>query len=78
MKRLTNSRRWRILTAAGAVLTLSGAVGCTTGLDEFRTVATPALQAGVSQIMNGVLDGFFAAIEPEPSSTTNGTTTTNG
>jgi len=36
---------------------------------EFRTVATPAIQNGVSQILNGLLDGFFAAIAPEPEST---------
>ena len=30
---------------------------------EFRTVAGPAFQSGVTQIVNGVLDGLFAVVE---------------
>jgi len=50
---------------------VSALVGMLSGCprDEFRTVATPALHNGVSLILNGVLDGFFAAIAPESGQT---------
>lgn len=42
------------------------ATGCGKTHDEFRAVATPAIHNGVSQILNGLLDGLFAAIAVEP------------
>ena len=77
MKQLTNVRPSRMAAAAVAAGALLAQPGCTTGLDEFRTVATPALHGGVSQIMNGFLDGFFAAIEPESSSGSSNTVITD-
>ncbi|MBI4717371.1 MAG: hypothetical protein HY763_06175 [Planctomycetes bacterium] len=38
--------------------------GCVLGTD-FRRVATPAVHTGVSSILNGLVDGLFAAIELE-------------
>ena len=32
---------------------------------QFRETALPAVQTGVSAIMNGLLDGLFASIEVE-------------
>lgn len=39
--------------------------GCTPGR-EFRAAAGPAIQNGISLILDGLVDGIFAAIEPEP------------
>ena len=51
-----------------ATLALVPQTACTFGR-EFRAVATPAFQQGVSQILNGLVDGIFAAIAPEPEGT---------
>ena len=42
----------------------SGVTGCVTG-EEFRAVAGPAVETGVTSIVNGLLDGLFAVIEPD-------------
>lgn len=42
-----------------------GASGCMFGR-EFRAAAGPNLQSGVQSILTGLVNGFFAAIEPEP------------
>jgi len=49
-----------------AVSTITPA-GCEVG-KEFRAAATPAIHTGVSAIVNGLVDGLFAAIEVEPDS----------
>jgi len=41
------------------------ACGCTTGR-AFREAALPSLEAGISLVLDGIVDGVFAAIEPEP------------
>lgn len=64
-------RRKAVVLSMGLALAALGAsAGCSTR-DEFRAVATPAIQSGVSQILNGLLDGFFAAIAVEPGGTSN-------
>ena len=55
------SRRFVLGMLAG---TFTITAGCTVGR-EFREAAGPAVQSGVTQIVNGLLDGLFAAIEPE-------------
>lgn len=40
-------------------------LGCDVGR-EFRAAALPQLSEGVTQVVNGLLDGIFAAIEVEP------------
>jgi len=37
---------------------------CSTG-KEFRSVAGPAVHQGISAILNGLLDGIFAAVMPD-------------
>ncbi len=32
---------------------------------EFREVAGPAFESGVTQIVNGVLEGLFAVVQPD-------------
>ena len=54
-----------IVGLAFAALVLQA--GCWTGT-EFRSTAIPAVRAGVSQIVDGLLNGLFAAIEPEGTS----------
>ena len=46
-----------------AIVTLA-ACGCTVG-GEFRAAALPAIRGGVSAILNGLVDGVFAAVEPD-------------
>jgi len=48
--------------AVGFPLTLS--TGCVTGT-EFRAAAGPAVQQGLTLILDGVLDGLFAVVEPD-------------
>ncbi|GEM_PF-3545531 len=49
------------LTFAMALLLLPG---CTVLTDEFRATAVPALHSGVQSILSGIVDGFFAVVEP--------------
>ncbi|UCC28882.1 MAG: hypothetical protein JSU86_11850 [Phycisphaerales bacterium] len=60
----TRVRRSQALAVAIAAIALSGVTGCVTGR-EFREAAGPAFQTGVTAIVNGLLDGFFAVIEPD-------------
>ena len=69
--RRTRVRRNQSLAVGAAALALSGITGCTVGR-EFRAAAGPAVQSGVTQIVNGILDGLFAAIEPEPTTDSGG------
>lgn len=54
-----------------AVLSLAAltASGCTFGRD-FRAAAGPELESGVHSILTGLVNGLFAAIEPEPETET--------
>jgi hypothetical protein len=49
----------------GIVLLAVIPAGCTTGRD-FREAALPSLRTGVDAILDGLLDGIFAVIDPEP------------
>lgn len=57
----------RALIVGLAFAALAVQAGCLTGT-EFRSTAIPAVQAGVSQIVDGLLDGLFAVIEPDGTS----------
>lgn len=46
--------------ALGLMITIQ--TGCTL-TDTFRTAAGPALQSGITDVVNGILDGIFAVIE---------------
>lgn len=50
-----------VVLAASACMSAS----CTFGR-EFRDAAIPSLQTGVTSILTGLVNGVFAAIEPEP------------
>ncbi len=67
MRQYTRTRCPRTLTFALLVCGMSVLPGCLTG-DEFRTVAGPGVQSGVTSIVNGVLDGLFAIVEPDTTS----------
>lgn len=57
----------RRLTFSLAAIILTNLAGCLPLLGtEFREAASPAVRSGVTEIVNGLLDGIFAAIEPEP------------
>ena len=51
--------------AAKCVLLL-GLLALVPGCEAFLTAAAPSLQTGVTSIVNGLLDGVFAAITPSP------------
>jgi len=51
-------------SAIALVLLMTIQTGCTLS-DTFLTVAGPALQSGTTEIVNGLLDGFFAVIDPQ-------------
>jgi len=57
-------RRLHTLAVIITIIALCGVTGCVTGR-EFRKVAGPAVQTGVTAIVNGLLDGIFAVIEPD-------------
>ena len=59
-----NVLRIALLWAFGACTVLTQ-TGCLAATDEFRTVAGPALESGITSIVNGLLDGIFAIIEPD-------------
>ena len=50
-----------VLAACTVIATLSG---CLTG-PQFRQAALPAIEGGIEQILDGLVDGVFAAIEVE-------------
>ena len=61
------------LLLAGSMLT-----GCEEAVrNEFRTAAATSLQSGLSAILDGIVDGIFAVIEPDETTTdtTGGETT---
>lgn len=65
----TGSRRnFRVLCATLALATLYPflAGGCDSDFDEFRATITPGLRSGVNSILDGLVDGVFAVIEPNP------------
>lgn len=69
-----HSKNMLITLSLMAMATLP-ATSCTFGR-EFRDAAGPALQSGVTSILTGLVNGVFAAIEPEPD--TDGDAATNG
>lgn len=57
----------RILPRAATLLLAVAAVagtGCDIGA-EFRAAAGPSLKSGVDSILDGVVEGLFAVLEPE-------------
>ena len=51
----------RALVSCSLIVTLSG---CLTG-PQFRQAALPAIEGGIEQILDGLVDGVFAAIQVE-------------
>ncbi len=73
MKRCSFERRIRAIAFGVALFALGAAVGCGR---EFRDAAGPALEAGVGQILDGLVDGLFAVFEPDSSGTNGSSPTT--
>ena len=73
-------RRINIACRIGISLGLGGSTafsfgGCEAHADEFREAAAPALRTGVDSLMDGLVEGVFAVVEPESSSTDDSTST---
>ena len=60
-------RRLKLVTTAAVALVAVACCGCLTGKD-FREAAGPAMESGVNLILDGLVDGIFAVIEPEADS----------
>jgi hypothetical protein len=43
-------------------------LGCLSGT-EFRSAAAPAIKTGVNSILDGLVDGLFAVVEPDAAET---------
>lgn len=76
------SRRLRRFASKKAFLfvgfiSLAMQPGCLLGPD-FRKAAIPSVQSGTSMILDGLLDGFFAAIQPQPGSDNTSSSDTAG
>ncbi len=68
-----NSRRRCVRCAAIAPLiaTLFASAGCQDDVvEEFRAAAAGQLQTGVSALLDGFVEGFFAVLEPNEETTT--------
>ncbi|MFQ5590332.1 MAG: hypothetical protein ACE5HE_04125 [Phycisphaerae bacterium] len=64
-----HSQLVRVLSAAGVTALLIGQAACVTGR-QFREAALPELESGVNLILDGVVEGLFAAVAVEtPAST---------
>lgn len=61
----------RVAMVAGSSWVLHG-TGCGAAWTEFRSVAGPAFQQGVTAIVTGLLDGAFAVANPDGADTTSG------
>lgn len=59
-------RRGSLLT--GLCLLASVQWGCLSGT-EFRAAAAPAIKTGVNSILDGLVDGLFAVVEPDTAGT---------
>ena len=65
---IRRSMRGIAVMLAAAGITLS--TGCEPDVGrQFRDAALPSLHTGVSAIVNGLVEGVFATIEPEPANT---------
>jgi hypothetical protein len=65
----------KVVTSCIVVLVAIACGGCLTG-KEFRAAAGPAMESGVDSILDGLVDGLFAVIEPEANNS--GSTSTAG
>ncbi len=65
---------WRLLIGLVAML-LATQPGCGSA-QEFRAVAGPSVHSGVKDIVNGLVDGMFAVIEPDDTAGTGESTST--
>lgn len=65
MNQPTARRRARYLSLVTGLLSLHAVGNCGTAGKEFRSIAGPAVQQGVSSIVNGLLDGVFAVVAPD-------------
>ncbi len=54
--------------ASLAMFNVYGGTGCASGRD-FREAALPLVESGVTDVINGFVDGFFAAIAVETPNT---------
>lgn len=62
------TRRRMCALGAAAALALSAGLsmgGCNDDFDEFRSAASPRLEAGVDALFDGLIDGIFAVVEPD-------------
>ena len=48
--------------------------GCSQYADRFRAAASPSLQTGVSALLDGLVEGVFAVVEPEGATADDGST----
>ena len=60
MKRSTRS----CVTTIAMVVAATSSTGCLAGR-EFREIAVPAVHSGLSLILDGLVDGVFAVIDPD-------------
>ncbi len=60
----TSVKRLVAVATIGTVAQL----GCLPDGAEFRDAAGPEVEAGVRSLINGLLDGFFAVVEPDADS----------
>ena len=65
--------RWSKFAILGAFTLCTGTAGtgCLVG-PEFRAAALPAVKSGVMGIMTGLMEGLFAAIEVDDSTSSGG------
>lgn len=70
--RRTARRRMCALCAAAALAVSAGLSmgGCNDDFDDFRSAASPQLEAGVDALFDGLIDGIFAVVEPNASTET--------
>lgn len=68
------SIKWGV-TLTALMLSLSAGCGVSDLSAEFRSAAGDDLQTGVTALLNGLLEGAFAVLEPGDSTDSNGTST---
>lgn len=80
MKLSSIVRRIHFVCRIGITAALGGSTplsfgGCEAHADEFREAAAPALRTGVDSLMDGLVEGVFAVVEPESGSADDSTST---
>jgi hypothetical protein len=78
MKTFAKLSRAKVLAVLVAVAVAALSTGCDLDGKEFRTVAGPSLETGVTTLATGLIDAAFAVYMPDDEDNNSASNTTTG